>query len=88
MHNGPTVTEHGTVICDTPESIQLFQLLSIKGRLKLELTGIKFHLNTVTAVNRIFKQPFPAGKNGRRKALEFIQERIDELTGPITEDPA
>ena len=30
------------IICDTPESIEAFRLLAIRGRLKLELRGLKF----------------------------------------------
>ena len=32
----------GVIVIDTPEGIEAFRLLSIKGRLKLELMGLKF----------------------------------------------
>lgn len=39
------------VICDTPESIQAFRLLSLRGRLQLEVnTGLRFRVPTAPAV--------------------------------------
>ena len=32
----------GTIVVDTPEGIEAFRLLAIRGRLKLEMTGLKF----------------------------------------------
>lgn len=41
-------------IIDTPEGIEAFRLLSIKGRLSLELKGLRFRINTFPAVKREF----------------------------------
>lgn len=41
-------------IIDTPEGIEAFRLLSIYGRLKLELKGIRFRINTFPQVKREF----------------------------------
>jgi hypothetical protein len=35
------VMEDGTIVCDTPESINAFRLLALKGALRLETIGLK-----------------------------------------------
>lgn len=77
-------SENAAVVCDSPESIQLFQLLSIRGRLQLEQKGIKFRLPTTPVVAKMMG----VERVTRAKALEYVQSRIDELTAPIVEDPA
>lgn len=37
---------------DTPNEIEAFRMLVIRGRLKLELKGIKFRINTFASVRR------------------------------------
>jgi len=39
---------------DTPDQIEAFRLLSIRGRLKLEMLGIKFRVSTFGYVRREF----------------------------------
>ena len=44
------------LVCDTPEKIRFFQLISLRGRLKLEIKGMKFRgpSSTATAVKKMF----------------------------------
>lgn len=72
------------IVCDTPESIEFFQLCSMRGRLQLELKGIRFRVPTLPAVNR------KLGTHYRRKqqALDHLEREIAEKSKPITEDPA
>lgn len=67
-----------TTVVDTPEGIAFFQLLSIKGRLKLEIdSGIKFScgVSTLAAVNRLYGQNFKT----KKKALAYVEEQIKEI---------
>jgi hypothetical protein len=41
-------------ILTKPSDIEAFRLLSIKGRLSLELKGLRFRINTFAAVKREF----------------------------------
>lgn len=45
-----TPSHTGTIICDTPESIQAFRLLALRGRLQLEVKGLRFRVPTAPAV--------------------------------------
>jgi len=60
-------------IIDTPEGIEYFQLLSMRGRLQLEIKGLGFRMSTLKAVNAKF------GTNFRRKqqALDFLDAEIE-----------
>jgi hypothetical protein len=70
---GITQTNGATVI--TGDGIAYFQLLSIRGRLKLEIAGIRFKgPNTLKSVNAIFGQNFKT----KKAALEFIEEKVVE----------
>lgn len=40
------------LILDTPDGIEMFRLLSIHGRLKLEMKGLRFRISTFAAVRR------------------------------------
>jgi hypothetical protein len=61
-------------VLDTPEDIEYFRLLSLRGRLQLELQGIKFRLSTLKAVNKTL------GTNYRTKvaALAALDDYIEE----------
>jgi hypothetical protein len=39
-------------IVDTPEGIEAFRMFSIHGRLKLEMKGLRFRINTFSAVRK------------------------------------
>ena len=43
-----------TQVFDKPNQIEAFRLLSIKGRLSLELKGMRFRINTFPQVKREF----------------------------------
>lgn len=58
----------------TPEGIEAFRLLAIKGRLELELKGIRFRINTFPAIKREF------GLKGRNQKVyeqycEMLRDR-------------
>lgn len=71
------------VVLDTPDSIELFRLLSMRGRLRLELKGYRFRVPTVPAVNKTLGTNF----RKREKALAALEAHIAEITKPLTEDP-
>ena len=62
--------DSGTIICDTPEKISVFRLLSIKGRLSLELSGMKFRGRSTFS---IVKQEFGFKGNKQRVYDQYIQ---------------
>jgi hypothetical protein len=62
------------VMLDTPEQIQMFALLQCRGRLQLELKGLRFKQSTIQAINRAYGQNLRT----RKAALEFIEKTIDE----------
>jgi hypothetical protein len=65
-----------STVISTPEGIAYFQLLSIKGRLSIEInTGLKFRTSTLAAVNRMFGQSFRT----KRQALRYIEDKINEM---------
>ena len=64
------------IVCDTPESINMFRLLSLKGRLKMEIRGMKFRVRTGPAV----KQMFGLSKGcSLKKALAALEGEIERL---------
>lgn len=54
-------------IIDTPDGIEMFALLSMKGRLKLEIQGLRFRVPTAPAVRR------KIGSTTRSKAKLLIE---------------
>jgi hypothetical protein len=74
---------HRVIALDTPEDIELYRLLVMRSRLKLEIKGIRFRVSTLKGVNAHL------GCKCRTKvqALEVLEEHIKSLTIPITEDP-
>jgi hypothetical protein len=57
---------NGVLIADTPEKISAFRLLSLRGRLQLELKGLRFKGGSTFTV---VKQEFNL-KGSRAKVLE------------------
>jgi len=55
-----------TVVLDTPEAINAFRMLAIHKRLKLEIAGITFGINTHVAVRRELGLP---PRTPRKKVL-------------------
>lgn len=72
--------EDNLIVCDTPESIRMFSLLSMRGRLKLEMKGMRFKpargMTTASAVKEMFGLP----RNCRNaKALLRLNEEIEVM---------
>lgn len=62
-------------IIDTPEGIEAFRLLSIHGRLKLEMRGLRFRINTFSAVRRELGL---ASRTPRAKVMEAWEAKMKE----------
>jgi hypothetical protein len=64
-------------VADTPEKIHFFRLLSLQGRLKLELaTGLNFRLSAAQAVRKMFNLPPRCRK---QKCLDVLTAEIERL---------
>ena len=61
------------IIADTPDKINMFRLLSLKGALKLEMVGMKRRGRSAYA---IIKDEF-GFKGNREKVLNQLQEHIE-----------
>lgn len=62
---------------DTPDQIEAFRLLSIRGRLKLEMRGIRFRISTFGYVRREF------GFKGTRQSVYNQYEAMLKERGII-----
>jgi hypothetical protein len=62
-------------VIDTPEGIDAFRMLSIRGRLKLEMAGLRFRINTFAAVRRELGLP---PRTPRKKVLEAWEAKMRE----------
>lgn len=66
------------IIVDTPDGIEFFQLCAMRGRLQLEMWGMRSRVPTLKAVNK------KLGTNYKRRAQavealdKIIQEKINE----------
>lgn len=69
-----------TIVCKTPDEIRFFSLLSMRGRLKLEMKGIRFKpvrgMTTATVVKKMFKLPKGCRNEKALAALEAEIERM------------
>jgi hypothetical protein len=66
-----------TTVIDTPEGINFFRLLSLRGRLQLEVkTGMRFRLSAAQAVRKMFNLPPRCSK---KKCLEALNSEIARL---------
>lgn len=68
------------IVCDTPDSIRMFSLLSMRGRLRLEMKGMRFKpvrgMSTATVVKKMFNLP----KGCRnQKALDALNAEIERM---------
>ena len=61
------------IIADTPDKIEMFRLLSLKGALKLEMVGMTRRGRSAYA---IIKDEF-GFKGNREKVLNQLQEHIE-----------
>jgi hypothetical protein len=60
---------------DTPEAIEYFALCSMKGRIKIEMSGMRFKGRSTTA---IAKDRFGLPKNWRKaQVLEFVTALVE-----------
>jgi hypothetical protein len=62
-------------IVDTPDGITAFRMLSIHGRLKLEMKGIKFRISTFAAIRRELDM---GPRAPRQKVLEAWEAKMRE----------
>ena len=62
-------------IADTPENIEAFRLLAIRGRLKLELKGLKFR--TIPGHGSTFS--FVKNTWGFKGAKPFVLEQYENM---------
>lgn len=62
-----------STVIDTPKGIEYFRMLSIRGRLQLEMTGIRFRLPTLKNANRIYGTNFKR----RQQMIDYLNERIE-----------
>ena len=62
------------IVCNTPEQIAAFRLLSIRGRLKLELKGLRFRGRSTFS---IVKAKF-GFKGNNAKVLEQFEAMLKE----------
>lgn len=63
------------IICDTPESIALFQLCALRGALRLEAAGMK--RRGVSALKQAKMQGFKA--KTAKEAYELVNAKIREI---------
>jgi hypothetical protein len=67
-------------VCDTPDKIRFFQLCSMRGRLKLEMKGMRFKpvqgMTTATVVKKMFGLPRSCRN---QKALDALEAEIEKM---------
>lgn len=68
-----------TIIIDTPEGIEAFRLLSIKGRLSLELKGLKFKRGAHGSSTFAYVKREWGFKGNNQKVYEqYVQMLVDK----------
>lgn len=63
-----------TIVIDTPEGINLFRMLSLRGRLKLEIAGMTCHGSTAYS---IIKREYDL-KGNKKRVLEQFERMVEE----------
>lgn len=63
----------GGIMVDTPEGIEAFRLLSIHGRLKMEMVGLRFRVATFPAVRKQF-----GFKGSRQQVFDAYEAMLRE----------
>lgn len=67
-------------IADTPDKVRFFQLVSLRGRLKLEMKGMRFRPVRGLTTASVVKQMFGLPKSCRNaKALARLEEEIESM---------
>ena len=64
-----------TVVLTGADQINAFRMFSVHGRLKLEMTGLRFRVNTFAAIRRELKLPANAS---RIKVLRAFEAKMVE----------
>lgn len=64
----------GGFMIDTPEGIEAFRLLQMRGRLQLEVKGLRFRINTAQAIRR----EFGLKTRSKKKLLEEYEAILRE----------
>jgi hypothetical protein len=68
------------IVCDTPDKIRFFSLLSMRGRLKLEMKGIRFKPVRGQSTAMVVKKMFGLNPHARRAtALAALEAEIDSM---------
>lgn len=65
----------GDTVIDTPEGIEMARLLAIKGRLNLEMKGIKFKGRGITTIVNDTCEP-PERLRTKVECLEYVNETL------------
>lgn len=69
-----------TIVCDTPDKIRMFSLLSMRGRLKLEMKGMRFKSVRGMTTASVIKKMFGLPKGCRnQKAMDRLEEEIESM---------
>lgn len=64
-------------VIDTPDGIAFVQLLSIRGRLRLEIAGLKFSVPTLRNIKAM--GIVPESCRTKKAALAIVEELIAEM---------
>jgi hypothetical protein len=63
------------IVIDTPEGIDAYRMYAIRSRLKLEIAGITFRVNTAVAIRRELGLP---PRTPRKKVLAAWEAKMRE----------
>jgi hypothetical protein len=64
-----------SIIIDTPEGIEAYRMMAIHARLKIEMKGLKFRVNTFSAVRRELGM---TSRAPRKTAIEAWEKKMTE----------
>ena len=73
------ITNENGCIVATGNGVEIFRLLSLRGRVKLEGLGLKSRINTTALLMKEYGLPGKATKANRAKVLAEIEKKLDEL---------
>jgi len=65
----------GITVIDTPDGIEAYRMLAIHHRIKLEILGMQFRVNTCVAARRELGLP---ARTPRKKVLAAWEAAMDE----------
>lgn len=68
-----------TIICDTPESIKFYQLVALRGAVKLECLGMKHSRGSMTA----FAKRLYGLKGNKISVRDQLQKMVEEVKAGI-----